>query len=803
MVTEEIDILMITETKLDDSFPASQFFIQGFCTPFRLDRNKNGGGILLYIRSNITSTKLNRYIIKNQIEAFFVEIRIRNSIWLLCCSYNPSKLQIASHIQEISNGIDAYCKKYENILIMGDFNVDVKEVSLDLFCNQYKLKSLNKDPTCYKNIDNPSCIDLFLTNSAKCFESTCTIETGLSDFHKFVVTVLNEKHERMPPKVIQYRNYRKFDYTIFNNNLRKQTKNLNFSELDFATIRKIFMEILDKFAPLKKKYIRANHSKFVTKELSKAIMLRSKLRNQFLKTKTQESKLKYNKQRNLCVSITRKAKRSYYENLDLKEITDTKKFWATVKPLFSNKIKSTEYITLEENGKVTSNDKELARIFNEFFVNIVPNLGINTNHSFLINTDNENDPIEKAIAKYKNHPSIISIKKFMENPDSSFSFQHVPKFRKGFNTQNALLSMVEKMLLARDKKEVCGAILTDLSKAFDCISYDLLIAKLNAYGFDKNALNVIHNYLFGRSQKTKVGSSFSDLLDILYGVPQGSILGPLLFNVNLCDLFLCEYSSEFSNFADDTTPYECGKNYDEVINKLEDTIEKLFNWFQCNNFKANASKCNFFLSPYKPVTIKIKESAIESSNSEKLLGVTIDSKLSFDDHITILCHKASQKLHALSRVASYMSFDKKRILLKTFITSQFNYCPLVWMCHSRGLNNRINNLHERALRIVYQDKKSDFETLLKNDKSVTIHVRILHYLVTEVSKVKNNISPEIMREIFHFQENENYNLRSGTHLASRNMRTTLFGKETVSNLGAKIWPLLPEELKKRFFVANF
>ena len=134
----------------------------------------------------------------------------------------------------------------------------------------------------------------------------------------------------------------------------------------------------------------------------------------------------------------------------------------------------------------------------------------------------------------------------------------------------------------------------------------------------------------------------------------------------------------------------------------------------------------FFLSLYKPVTIEIKESAVESSNSEKLLGVTIDSKLSFDDHITILCCKTSQKLHALSRVASYMSFDKKRILLKTCITSQFNYCPLVWMCHSRGLNNRINNLHERALRIVYQDKKSDFETLLKNDKSVTIHVRNLH-----------------------------------------------------------------------------
>ena len=132
--------------------------------------------------------------------------------------------------------------------------------------------------------------------------------------------------------------------------------------------------------------------------------------------------------------------------------------------------------------------------------------------------------------------------------------------------------MVEKMLLVRDKKEVCGAQLTDLSKAFDCISQDLLTAKLNGYGFDQNALNVIHNYLFERSQKIKVDSSFRDLLDILYGAPQSSEIGPLLFNINLCDLFLSEYSSEFSNFADNTTPYEFRKNYDQVINILEDTI---------------------------------------------------------------------------------------------------------------------------------------------------------------------------------------------------------------------------------------
>ena len=116
--------------------------------------------------------------------------------------------------------------------------------------------------------------------------------------------------------------------------------------------------------------------------------------------------------------------------MDLKDITDSKKFWATIKPLFSNKIKSTEYITLEENRKIISNDTELAAIFNEFFVNVIPNLGMNTNHSFLINAENESDPIEKALAKYENYPGIISIKKFMENSDSCFFFSTFNTFQR-------------------------------------------------------------------------------------------------------------------------------------------------------------------------------------------------------------------------------------------------------------------------------------------------------------------------------------------------------------------------------------
>ena len=153
--------------------------------------------------------------------------------------------------------------------------------------------------------------------------------------------------------------------------------------------------------------------------------------------------------------------------------------------------------------------------------------------------------------------------------------------------------MKEKMKASRDKKQFCGAILTELSKAFDCICHDLLIAKLNAYGPDKKALKLIYDY--GRSQKTKVGSLFSSELDISYGVPQESIFGPLLFNTDVCDLLFVSITSDIANYADDTTSYEFDQHCDNLISNMELTVEKTFSWFEFNNLKANASKCYFFL----------------------------------------------------------------------------------------------------------------------------------------------------------------------------------------------------------------
>ena len=199
------------------------------------------------------------------------------------------------------------------------------------------------------------------------------------------------------------------------------------SDLSVDVFKMTFLNALNSFAPVKEKYLRANHSKFVNKELSKAIMLKTKLRNKFLKQKTTETRSGYNKQRNICVSILRKAKRSYFENLDIKNLSDNRKFWGTVKPLFSNKVRSNDYITFNENDLLIRNEYKIANIFNTFFVNIVPNLGIEINQQYLSNVSNISDPVEKAIKKYQKHPSISIINKMVSSVENeaNFSFTFV------------------------------------------------------------------------------------------------------------------------------------------------------------------------------------------------------------------------------------------------------------------------------------------------------------------------------------------------------------------------------------------
>ena len=197
LIKDKSDIFLIFETKLDSSFPSGQFVIKGYSTPFRLDRNQNGGGLLFYVGEDIPCKILNEYTPEKPIETFFVEINVRTRKWLLSCSYNQNTNLIADHLHCIGRGIDFYSSKYDSFIVLADLNTEVSNSFMEQFCASCNLKSLIKEPTCFKSVDNPSCIDLILANHPKCFQNSCVFETGISDFHKLPFTVLKTYFQKV------------------------------------------------------------------------------------------------------------------------------------------------------------------------------------------------------------------------------------------------------------------------------------------------------------------------------------------------------------------------------------------------------------------------------------------------------------------------------------------------------------------------------------------------------------------------------------------------------------------------------
>ena len=467
------------------------------------------------------------------------------------------------------------------------------------------------------------------------------------------------------------------------------------------------MKLLNKHAPLKKKIIRGNHAPYMNTALRKAIMRRTQLQNRFYKSRTLDDSKAFKKQRNYTSRLYKIQRKKFYNNIDLNKFTDNKTFWKNVNPLFSEKNKSQNKITLVENDKIITDDTELAQTFNDFFKNAVNNLNIPQNSEYEEPTEGIEDPVEAALHKFKKHPSILKIKEVVGeiSGQEEFNFKHTnvedlenelskldvkksttfknipvkilksnskicspyingilntsvnsgifPKklkladvlpvfksndstiknnfrpvsvlpaiskvfeiiiqdqikshidrylsmymcgYRKGFSTQHALISLLEKWKSALDKKGFAGAVLMDLSKAFDCLNHDLLIAKLHAYGFSKSSLKLIMSYLRDRWQRTKINTSFSSWTELLEGVPQGSVLGPLLFNIYLNDLFWICNDVDICNFADDTTFNTSDQDLNIMIEKLESVSLKAIHWFRLNYMKLNEEKCHLLVA---------------------------------------------------------------------------------------------------------------------------------------------------------------------------------------------------------------
>ena len=224
--------------------------------------------------------------------------------------------------------------------------------------------------------------------------------------------------------------------------------------------------------------------------------------------------------------------------------------------------------------------------------------------------------------------------------------------------------MIENWKESVDNGGAFGALMTDLSRTFDCLHHGLLIAKLNVYGFGIKSVKLIQQCLSNSKQRVKVGNAYNSWKDIFYGIPQGSFLGLLIFNISLCDLFYLLEGVTVATYTDYTTSYSANKTNDLVIKEKEHFSEVLFQWLDFNHIKINSGKSDMLFSGNDNVSANADDYIIISGNNNELLGITLYSKLSFKDYINNLCKKANQKLNALARTAPFMRLEKRKTVMK-------------------------------------------------------------------------------------------------------------------------------------------
>ena len=388
--------------------------------------------------------------------------------------------------------------------------------------------------------------------------------------------------------------------------------------------------------------------------------------------------------------------------------------------------------------------------------------------------------------------------------DTVFSPQ-LSAFRNGYSCQDALLSLTETWRDELRCGNKVGALLMDLSKAFDCMSHRLLLAKLAAYGTSPQAVSIIKSYLTNRQQRVKIGQHLSSWQTVQKGVPQGSILGPILFNIFLNDLFYFIKRALLTNYADDNTISAANKLLEEIVRILTSETEIAIKWFQINLMSANPDKFQaIFLGTQGPLMpLNVADICIIPETHVKLLGVNIDNKLNFTPHVQELCKKAGRQLNVLMRLSSYLSTKTKLAIYRCFVLSHFRYCAAVWHHCGATSSAKLERIQVRALRFTFNDFDASSESLLSRAGLPTLEMGRLNEIATQTFKIINHLSPTYLSELVTIKP-QIRDLRSGKLILKIPIfRSTKFGLHSFRYTAAKTWNKLPEELRLKTSLSVF
>ena len=393
--------------------------------------------------------------------------------------------------------------------------------------------------------------------------------------------------------------------------------------------------------------------------------------------------------------------------------------------------------------------------------------------------------------------------------------KHQSGFRPLHSTVTALLDVTNDWYINMDKGMTNMVVFLDLAKAFDTVSHSILLRKLELYGVRGTSLNWFTSYVSNRQQQCIVGSSTSQSERVWCGVPQGSILGPLLFLLYINDLPTCLLHTKPHMYADDTILSAASTSTSELENKLNNDLFSVRKWLLANKLSLNVAKTEYMLigshfrlsNLGKPHSIVIGDKKITRVKHTAYLGVHLDESLKWDEHINQLCSKISRAISGLRQARDFVSTDVLKMIYNALIQPHFDYCDAVWGNLSSGLAARSQRLQNRAARIItaqgYDVRSAHILNELNWDVLATRRDKRLSLLMYDA--INHNV-PEYISELFPPMSTSNpYKTRlreSSLKIDITHIPKTDHYKNSFSYRGATHWNSLPVDMKSSVSKAN-
>jgi len=893
-------VIAISETWATDQ-NVNNMQIPGY-TLFGKPRSSRGGGASLYIRDNISCTiRPDLSVdISGICESVFVEISSdfkRKTI--VGCVYRAPNNDMELFNDKFDVLLHKLNKEHAYCAIAGDYNINLlnnnvhtdTSAFVDNIFSQLFIPVISR-PTRYSN-NNSTLIDNIIVNS---FSDNCTSGILLSDisdhlpiFHVYDGNVIANTRESVKSmRIVNDSNINNFCQRMSVVNWNSVYDNLDVDE-SYNLFHNDFLDVYNACFPIK--HVRKKHKyvdkPWITTGILKSIKKKHHLFKQSFIKKDANAISKYKKYKNKLTKVIKLSQHQYYLDRFENCKNNIQQTWREIKNIIYDGRNFSSINEININGNLTETSANITKAFNEYFVNIGPNLAkniknVNGNSTMYIDRIRDSLflqpideielyntvnllPINKApghdelsasvvksvignIAKPLTHifnlsfslgkfPSKLKLakvvpifksddkllvsnyrpisvlpvfskilEKLMYNRMIGFIEKHNILsssqfgFREHHSTSMALVKLIDKITRELDNKCYSIGIFLDLSKAFDTIDHKILLDKLQCYGFRGIALDWLTSYISSRSQFVSINGNNSLPLALRTGVPQGSILGPLLFILYINDIIKVNTDVELLLFADDTNMFLHDTDIDSLSVRANKALFDISMWFKLNKLSVNIKKCNFILFSTKQLNVDIKicidNIHLERVKQTKFLGVIINERLTWDDHISLVCTKVSKHVGILRRIKNKIPVSLLRSLYFTLVNPYFEYCNIIWATCSSVVLEKLFRIQKKAIRLIANsDWNAHSAPLFRDFNVLTVHQINRLQVASFMFKVFNKLLPQYFNDMFISNSLvHNYNTRQCDDFHVPYHRLVLTSN-SIRVYGVNVWNSIPRDLR--------